>query len=292
MRFDPVDLRLFLCVIDAGSITHGSAEAGLSLPAASERLRDMEAAAGVALLERGRRGVSSTQAGEALAHHARVILRQMEQMRSELGEHARSLRATIRLLANTVAIAEFLPGKLGPWLARHPTVDLDLKERQSIEIARAISGGLADLGILSSAADTGALQLRPFAIDRLVVVASRDHPLSTAQRVCFADILHHEFVGLAGGALQDHIDAQAAKVGAKLRTRIRLRTFEGVCRLVGENVGLGIVPETAARRCRRSMAIGSVRLIDAWATRRLSICFRAEEDLTLHARNLVAHLSS
>jgi DNA-binding transcriptional LysR family regulator len=227
-----------------------------------------------------------------LAHHARVILRQMEQMRSELGEHATRLRATIRLLANTAAVTEFLPGKLGAWLAKNPKIDLDLKERQSTEIARAISGGLAELGILSSAVDTGVLELRPFAIDRLVVVASRDHYLFTAQSVSFADILPLEFVGLAGGALQDHIDAQAAKAGTKLRTRIRLRTFEGVCRLVGEGVGLGIVPETAARRCRRSMAIGSVRLNDQWATRRLSICFRSEEELTLSARNLMSHLMS
>ena len=56
MRFDLTDLRLFLAVADTGSITHGAAEVGLSLPAASERLRDMEAAGQVMLLERGRRG--------------------------------------------------------------------------------------------------------------------------------------------------------------------------------------------------------------------------------------------
>ncbi len=54
MRFDLTDLRLFLAVADAGSITHGAADAGLSLPAASERLRDMERTGGVRLLERGR----------------------------------------------------------------------------------------------------------------------------------------------------------------------------------------------------------------------------------------------
>ncbi|MFN4169796.1 MAG: LysR family transcriptional regulator, partial [Pannonibacter phragmitetus] len=41
MRFDLTDLRLFLAVVDGGTITHGAADAGLSLPAASERLRDM-----------------------------------------------------------------------------------------------------------------------------------------------------------------------------------------------------------------------------------------------------------
>ncbi|RZM25885.1 MAG: LysR family transcriptional regulator, partial [Sphingomonas sp.] len=76
MRFDLTDLRLFLAVVDAGSITHGAADVGLSLPAASERLRDMEATGEVVLLRRGRRGIAPTEAGEMLAHHARTILHQ------------------------------------------------------------------------------------------------------------------------------------------------------------------------------------------------------------------------
>ena len=55
MRFDLADLRLFLAIVDAGSITHGALAANLSVAAASERLRDMEASGGVRLLERGRR---------------------------------------------------------------------------------------------------------------------------------------------------------------------------------------------------------------------------------------------
>ncbi len=74
MRFDLTDLRLFLAVVEAGSITHGAADVGLSLPAASERLRDMEATGDVSLLKRGRRGIAPTEAGEMLAHHARTIL--------------------------------------------------------------------------------------------------------------------------------------------------------------------------------------------------------------------------
>ncbi|NGN39851.1 LysR family transcriptional regulator [Mesorhizobium sp. CGMCC 1.15528] len=293
MHFDLTDLRLFLAVIQAGSITHGAAEAHLSLPAASERLRGMELAGGVKLLERGRRGVAPTEAGEALAHHARLILRQMEHMQGELGEYANGIRATIRLLANTAAITEFLPDRLGPWLAAHRRIDVDLKERQSSEIVKAISAGLADIGIISDATDSSGLQLRPFAIDRLVVVVPRSHPLATARKIAFADILQHEFVGLAeGSALQDYIEAQAARTGTKLKFRMRVRTFEGICRLAAHSVGFGIVPETTARRCQRPMAIVSLRLTDAWATRRLKICFRSGEEPSPVASDMISHLSA
>jgi len=291
MRFDLTDLRLFLAIVDAGSITHGAADVGLSLPAASERLRDMEANGGVQLLERGRRGVSPTPAGEALAHHARLIQRQLAQMRGELGEHASGLRATIRLLANTAAIAEYLPPRLAEWMAAHPRTDIDLKERQSIEIARAVSAGLAEIGILSSAVDTAGLILKPFAIDRLVVVMSRDHGLAAAKQVAFTEILHEHFIGLAGGALQEHIDAQAARLGTRLKMRVRVRTFESICDMAGKGIGLGIVPETAARRCGRSARIAALRLTDGWATRQLSVCVRSLEELPTPARDLFEHLA-
>ncbi|MBM7044189.1 MULTISPECIES: LysR family transcriptional regulator [Rhizobium] len=292
MRFDLTDLRLFLAVVDAGSITHGAADVGLSLPAASERLRDMEANGGVKLLERGRRGITPTPAGEALAHHARLIQRQMAQMHGELGEHASGLRATVRLAANTAAIAEFLPQRLAGWMAGHPRIDIELKERQSIEIARAVSAGLAEIGILSDAVDTSGLMLRPFAIDRLVLVMPRDHALAAAKQIAFADLLHEHFVGLASGALQDHIDAQAARLGTRLKMRVRMRTFESICEMAACGIGLGIVPETAARRCGRSTKIAALRLTDDWATRQLSVCTRSAEELAPPARDLFEHLAA
>jgi NAD(P)-dependent dehydrogenase (short-subunit alcohol dehydrogenase family) len=84
----------------------------------------------------------------------------------------------------------------------------------------------------------------------------------------------------AGGALQDHIDAQAGKIGARFKARAKLCTFDGICRMAGEGVGIGIVPETAARRCRRSAQTAVIRLFDDWATRRLLVCIRSERELT------------
>jgi molybdate transport repressor ModE-like protein len=292
MRFDLTDLRLFIAVVDAGSITHGAADVGLSLAAASERLRDMETLSEVMLLERGRRGITTTEAGDALVHHARAILHQIAQMRGELGEYAKGLRGTIRVLANTAAMTEFLPARLAPWLARNPQADIDLKERQSIQIARSIAGGFAEIGILSDAVDTSGLHLQPFAIDRLVLVSARDHPLALRNSVRLDELLDQHFIALGTGALQDHIDAQALKIGLRLKTRIRLRTFEGICRMAGEGVGVAIIPETAARRFRRSSSIAIIKLSDSWATRQLAVCVRDETTLTPLAKGLFAHLTS
>jgi hypothetical protein len=65
-----------------------------------------------------------------------------------------------------------------------------------------------------------------------------------------------------------------------------------VCRLVECNVGIGIVPETTARRVARTMAISAVTLTDAWAVRELTICIRNFNELPPYARQLVEHLRS
>jgi len=92
--------------------------------------------------------------------------------------------------------------------------------------------------------------------------------------------------------LQDHIDAQASRLGVRLKMRVRMRTFESICDMAGQGIGLGIVPETAARRCSRSAKIAALRLTDSWATRRLSVCSRSLEELPTPARDLFEHLAT
>ncbi|MET3588604.1 DNA-binding transcriptional LysR family regulator [Pseudorhizobium tarimense] len=253
----------------------------------------METSGKVLLLERGRRGVTPTQAGTALVHHARAVFQQIAQLQSEIGTYAKGLRATIGVWGNTAAVSEFLPERLAPWMAAHPQVDVDIKERQSIDIASGVSSGFADIGILSDAVDTGDLALLPFAIDRLVVVTAKESPLARQERVFFSHISERPIIGLTVGALQDHIDSQASRLGVRLNIRTRLRSFDGICHLAAEGVGIGIVPETAAHRCRRSASIAIVPLADVWATRRLFICIRPDsKNLPGLTRNLVEHLAS
>ena len=292
MRFDLTDLRLFLRVVEAGSITHGATEANLALPSASARLRSMEAMIGRPLLVRNRRGIELTPAGDSLAHHTRIILRQVEQMQGELGDQARGQKARIHLLANTAAMTEFLPKPLARFLAARPMVDVDLKERPSIEIVKAVAGGVAEIGIISDAVDPGCLELLPFATDRLVAVVARANPLSGHRSLAFREILWQDFIGLSRGSpLQEFLEDKAARAGHPLSFRARTPTFEGICQMVSQDVGIGILPHTAAGRWRRSMAIQPVRLTDAWASRRLSLCMLQFEALAAHTQDLVRHLT-
>jgi DNA-binding transcriptional LysR family regulator len=291
MRFDLTDLSLFRHVVEAGSITGGAARAHLALAAASTRIRNMEEALGAALLVRGRQGVTPTQAGRTLLQHARSILRQAERLREDLGAYAGGLAGQIRVLSNTNALTEFLPEALSSFLSTHPNVSVDLEERLSDEIVGLIAEGVADLGIVAATVDASALETYPFRKDRFVLVVARNHPLARRSKVSFGDVLDHDFVGLdRASALQRFLADKAARIGQPLRLRVQLRSFDAVCRLVECNVGIGIVPETTARRVARTMAIVPVALTDPWAVRELTICIRSLDELPPYARQLVEHL--
>jgi len=290
VRFDLTDLRLFVHVAETCSITRGADQTHMSLASASARIRGMEAMLGLPLLERSPRGVKPTPAGQALLQHAQVMLQHYERMRGELGNFARGFKGHVRLLANTIAATEFLPETLARFLAARPNVDIELEERTSTEIVTAVSEGYADAGIIVDIGGHGDLQTFPFAVDRLVLITPRAHPLRKKRRIAFKDVLDREFVGLANGRpLQEFLSRQAALAGGALKVRVRMTGFGAICQIVEHGAGIAVVPERAARSYRRS-GIKIISLTDEWAMRRLLLCVREFNQLSVHAKRLVEHL--
>jgi molybdate transport repressor ModE-like protein len=293
MRFDLTDLQLFIHIAESGSITAGAHLAHLALPSASARIRGMEEALSVPLLQRGRRGAELTEAGRTLLQHARAITRQVQDMHADLAQFATGLKGQVRLLCNTSAMTEFLPDALAAFLATHPQLSINLEERLSREIAQAVADGVADIGIISDAVDHAALQTLPFRDDPLVLVMARSHPLAhqlkNRRHMAFSEALEHDFIGLAGdSAFQQNANEQAARLGRRIHCKIRLRSFEAICRMAASGAGLAILPETAARRSPDDLRV--VKLSDEWADRKLLICLRDEAALPGYVRELVAAL--
>src|SRR5205085_10463613 len=146
-------------------------------------------------------------------------------------------------------------------------------------------------GIVAGTVDSGGLETFPYRSDRFVLVVAKDHALARRAKIAFSEVLEHDFVGLdRASALQRFLADKATRAGRPLRLRIQLRSFDGVCRLVERNVGVGIVPETTSRWAAKTMAIKAVELTDPWAVRDLSICMRDYKALPPYARQLVDHM--
>ncbi|RZL61317.1 MAG: LysR family transcriptional regulator [Variovorax sp.] len=300
MRFDLTDLRLFIHVVEAGSITGGATRAHMTLASASQRVRGMEDALGSALLQRHAQGVRPTEAGRTLLHHARIVLSQMQRLHGELTEYGDGLRGHVRLLCNTSAMMEHLPTPLADLLVAHPRLSVDVEERASADVAEGVRMGQGDIGICSDMAELHGLVQQPFRNDALMLVLPRSHALAGARQSSLADLAASSgrppelaMVGLsAGNPLQELVSRQAQQQGLRLRYRVRVRSLDAVCRLVEQGIGVGIVPRTAAARCARGMKIARVPLTDAWAAQRRLVCVRGESELAPHAQRLWEQLTA
>jgi DNA-binding transcriptional LysR family regulator len=288
-HFDFADLRLFICIANENSLTRGAERVHMSLPAASTRIKNLEESLGTKLLYRASNGVTLTPPGQVLLQHAIDVQRQMERLCSDLQEYAQGVKGQVRVLANTTAITEFLPGVLSRFLASHRNVNVDLRERLSPTIVRAITDGAADIGIVAGNVRTEGLEVIPYREDRLILVCARAHALGQRHEVDFAETLDFEHVCLPeASAIHTFLVEAADRVYRRIKLRIQVGNFEAMCRLVQANVGIGILPESSARRHARTSDIQLVRLTDKWALRDLKICLRSLDLLPSFSRDLVA----
>ncbi|MBY6122814.1 LysR family transcriptional regulator [Mameliella alba] len=292
MRFDITDLRLFIQVAEAGSITAGAERSNIALSAASARISGMEAELGVPLLERQRIGVRVTEAGHALLHHARTIDRQFARMKGELDEFAFGLKGHVRLFSNTNAETGMLPDILAAFLLDHPAVNIDLQEHLSEEIIQALLEGIADIGVLATGTIPEGLESFSIGSDRLVLICTPSHALAGRGSIEFSEVLDQDFIGLhEEAAMQAFLAETAAHLGRRMRFRMRLRGFDGVCRMVERGIGVAIVPLSSADFFRRILRLAVVPLADSWAERHLKICCKDAAELPPQGRKLVQFLA-
>ena len=288
LHFDLVDLRLMVRIAEANGLTRGAEASHMSLPAASTRVKNLEEAIGAKLLYRTSQGVTLTPPGQALVHHARLVLGQIEHLRSDLQSFAKGIKGHLRVFANTTALGEFLPPVLRSYLRSHPDVNIDLRERLSHDIVRAVTEGQTDIGIVAGAMRTENLETIPYREDTLMLVVPRGHALAGGGPVAFADTLDLDHVGLhQASAIHAFLRQACDQLHRVLPTRIEVGNFEAACRMVEAQVGVAILPGSAARRHALAMAIDTVALSDDWALRRMQVCVRNLAALPLFARDLV-----
>ena len=292
MHFDLPDLRLFIHIAESPSLTQGARKAFLSPAAASARIKALDGQLGSRLLYRDSRGVELTPAGQRLLQHARLIMRQVDYLKSEFTEYGTDAAGHIRIFANTTAVTEFLPEVLAGFLAERPGVTVDLQERLSRDIVRGVLDGAADLGIIAGPVQAPGLQVLHFSTDRLVLSVPLGHALAQRQSVSFNDTLAYQHIGLhEGSTLLSFLREQVEKLGGNLALRIQVSSFEAICRMIEGGVGIGIIPESAARRHSRTMQLAILQLDEASAVRERSMPVRELDALPGSVRALIERLN-
>jgi len=287
-RFDLVSLRLFVAVVDAGSLTAGADRFGISLAAASKRIAELEQHCGMALLQRGQRGVSATSNGQTLHRHAIDVIARLEQLALAVDDFHSGATGHLRLWANPSAFGGFLPRLLAHYAMQYPNVRIDLEDALSEDAVRAVQKGVAELAVIGDNVPCEGLETFVCNVDDLVLLVPREHPLASLAQVPVERALDHDLVTLARSAsLTRKIMAAAESVGRTPRIRVQVRSFDSMCRMVACGLGLAVMPQAAARLYAQALGLTVVALQGIEVKRILLLAMRRRADLSPAAAELV-----
>ncbi|MBU2407062.1 MAG: LysR family transcriptional regulator, partial [Gammaproteobacteria bacterium] len=249
----------------------------LAVAAASTRITALEESLGFRVFERSSRGVQLTPAGQMLVQRGRQLLADSDRLSVDLHDYAEGLQGHVRLVANTSAMLELLPGKLDRMMREHPLIRLEVEEHGSLDIPALLLESRADVGIVDMAHAPQGIALGDCFSDTLALIVPTAHRFAEGLALPFVDALDEEFIALSDGtALSSRLVASASLAGKPLRVRMQMRSFDAVCRMVAGGLGVAVLPLQALGPQLAVLPIRAVQLTDPWASRMHRIALRSE----------------
>lgn len=178
-------LDLLVVLDELRSLHKASARMGMTQPAASKLLQEIEEMFGVKLFERSRRGITPTMFGEALLRKAALLLSDLEGARDELDSLRQGATGRLRVGILQVAIPELLPRAFAQLQAKHPKIHLLLQEGSNDAMLAALSKGDLDcvLGRVAEDSRAPAIHWDILYQEPVCIVVRQGHALSSLKRV-------------------------------------------------------------------------------------------------------------
>lgn len=292
MRFDLTTLKLFVSAIDHGSIARAAEGEHIVASAASKRISDLEAGLGVALLVRQHAGVAPTAAGEALARHAREVIKTLERIPDALSTLAVDEQPHIRMLANQTGLVVAL-ADLASYIAQRPTVRIRLEERQSLPIIESVAEGSADLGIIGHFQPTDRLHVVPYRSIPLMLVMPASHPLAGRGAISFAEALDFDLITLVQGtAIRGWEMAAAARMARKPKFTVQVQSYEAMRAMVQAGLGIAVMPAPNILPYEGLLKVRALPLTDDWACMQLYLVCAQPTARTPAIEQLLSHLTA
>ncbi len=163
-------------------------EFGITQPAISSALKDLESGLGVALFTRKARGLSPTPAGEIVAFYFKRVLSELRHIGPDIAASEGSLQGSVTVGALPLGRTQILPLAIASLLARHPQLHVSTVESPYDALAASLRSGDVDfiLGALRhNSGEVKDLQQQPLFEDRISVIARAGHPLAREKRIDF-----------------------------------------------------------------------------------------------------------
>lgn len=272
------ELRLFLLVADAGSLSAAGNEAGITQSAVSQRIRRLEREFGVSLFERGRRGVALTPAGHVALDAARDAVAAIDRARRDVNRLATGETGTLRVATGGTTLRHFMTRPLATFRRQHSGTTFEYVSANSTgQCLDAIRQDRADLAYLTITS-TSAVEQRPTVRTKWVLVARDDDPLAARDSLRPADLNTIRAIAMPGStSSRSQLADQLSAHGVRPPIAATVDDWDTAVLLAEIGVGHALVPAMwihdldRHRRLRALPIEGLAPVTFGWAARRWAI---------------------
>ncbi len=241
-----LDLRAFLAVLDAGSFHRAAAQLNMSQPSVSRRIKALEAALGVALLERTTRRVKPTSIGRALDPMLRRLVCEFENCVFSLGDFGVRHPGEVTVASIATAASCFLPRVSEE--VHHGCIRISDSASWIYRPRRGLSAwpeGEAEFGINFLGASRSDLKFTPLIDDDFVVACRADHPFASRKSIKWDDLAGQSLIISQRSGNRALIDQALARSNLRLNWSFEVVHLSTSFGLVEAGVGMSIVPRLA-----------------------------------------------
>jgi DNA-binding transcriptional LysR family regulator len=251
-------LRSFIAVAHTLNFSRAARDLHLSQPALSAQIKALEDDVGTLLLERNKRTVRLTRAGESLLADAEVLLESAAEAKKRATRFASGEAGHLRIAFVASATAELVPTIALAFRLKYPDVTLELKNLPTVLQVEALEGGTLDVGFVRLPLTAPRLSITPLHSERFALVISKTHKLAREKRLTVAHLANEPFVAYGQRWAPEFY-----------------QTWTGICRnagftpvvvqetaemdtaiaLVAAGLGVAILPEGVANRNLRAIKV-------------------------------------
>ena len=258
--FEIRQLRYFLEVADAGSFSRAAKRLGVSQPAISQQMRDLEVGLRAVLLQRRGRRTLLTPAGLLFQEHARAILRQVDKSLQEISNESGELHGTLRVGVIPYLDVALMPKLLGLFAEEHPGIDLSILEISSTNIETLLEEGRMDVGLGWVTRHSPNLSYEHLCNDQFTVVVAGGHPWAKRRMVDLSELHLQRLLQLPDNYVMRRMtDEMFRNYRIRPRTVAEINSIETLLRSLGPLKALALMPRISLREAG-NLGLKAIRL--------------------------------
>ncbi len=245
-------LRIYVAVVEAGSFSRAAEALGISQPAASKAVRELESQLDNVLLDRQGRGFRPSEAGQALYGYGRSIFALEREADEAVRAYAGLARGRLVIGASTTIASYWLPPYLVAFGDRHPGVSLQVRAANTQQVVELLLDCAVDVALVEGEPGEAPVECRPWRQEEMIVLGPREAPGETAAPLAARRWIVRE----PGSGSRAATERLLAEIGLDSPALLEVGSNEAVVQAVAAGAGVGLVPRICARD---QLALGRVR---------------------------------